>query len=73
MLYNQITTIKEFADEKGCAVIIATHSPLQAKRLSSRVIMLEKGEIAEDCTPEELLLQPKTDFGKKFVDMWRFK
>lgn len=64
--------VKEYSEKNGCTLITATHSPLQAKRLSRRVIMLEKGEIAEDCTPEELLLNPKTDFGKKFVSMWRY-
>lgn len=64
--------IKDFSDKCGCTVVISTHSPLQAKRLSSRVLMLQKGRIAEDCTPEELLEDPKTDFGKKFVDMWRY-
>ncbi len=65
--------IREYAAARGCTVVISTHSPLQAQRLASKVIMLDKGEIAEYCTPEELLLQPKTEFGKKFVDMWRYK
>ncbi len=64
--------VKEYVAKNGCTLITATHSPLQAKRLSDRVIMLEKGKIAEDCTPEELLINPKTDFGKKFVSMWRY-
>ncbi len=64
--------VNEYADKTGCTLIIATHSPLQAKRLSDRVIMLEKGKIVEDCTPEELLINPSTEFGKKFVDMWRY-
>lgn len=64
--------VKEYAEKNGCTLITATHSPLQAKRLSDRVIMLEMGKIAEDCAPQELLLNPKTDFGKKFVSMWRY-
>lgn len=64
--------VKEYARQNGCTLITATHSPLQAKRLSDRVIMLQNGRIAEDCTPEELLLDPKTEFGKKFVSMWRY-
>lgn len=64
--------VKEYIEEKDRALIIATHSPLQAKRMCGRVIMLEKGIPVEDCSPEELIKSPKTDFGKKFVDMWRY-
>ena len=64
--------LKTYASEKGCTLIIATHSPLQAKRLAERVIMLENGFVAEDTSPDELLKSPSTDFGKKFVDMWRY-
>lgn len=63
--------ITDYIKEKNRTLIAATHSPLQAKRLSERVIMLDKGKIAEDCSPEELLRAPKTEFGKKFIDMWR--
>lgn len=64
--------LKEYAREKGCTVVIATHSPLQAVRLASRLVMLEKGIVTEDSTPEEFLRCPKTEFGKKFADMWRY-
>ncbi len=64
--------INDYVAQKDRILIIATHSPLQARRLAERVIMLEKGNIAEDLSPEELLNAPKTDFGKKFVDMWRY-
>lgn len=64
--------LREYTEKKGCTLITATHSPLQAKRLSERVIMLQDGRIAEDCTPEEFFLAPKTDFGKKFVSMWSY-
>lgn len=64
--------LNEYTASTRCALITATHSPLQAKRLCDRVIMLQKGRIAEDTSPEELLKAPSTDFGKKFVDMWRY-
>lgn len=64
--------LEDYACECKCSLIAATHSPLQAKRLADRVIMLEKGFVAEDTSPEKLLKSPSTDFGKKFVDMWRY-
>lgn len=65
-------TVREYISEKERTLIIATHSPLQAKRMADRVIMLQKGSIVEDCSPDELLKAPSTEFGKKFVDMWRY-
>ncbi len=64
--------VKEYIREKNAALVIATHSPLQARRMCSRVIMLEKGVPVEDSSPDELILNPSTEFGKKFVDMWRY-
>lgn len=64
--------VKDYLDERERTLIIATHSPVQAKRMCTRVLMLEKGEVAEDSTPEELLENPRTEFGRKFVDMWRY-
>lgn len=63
--------VNGYVKEKGCTLITATHSPLEAARLSDRVILLQKGMISEDCSPGEFILNPKSDFGKKFVDMWR--
>lgn len=63
--------ISDYIDEKNATLIVATHSPLQAKRLCERVIMLTDGEVVEDTSPEELLKAPKTAFSKKFIDMWR--
>lgn len=64
--------VRDYIKEKKRTLIIATHSPLQAKRMCERVIMLEKGVCVEDMSPDELLRAPETDFGKKFVDMWRY-
>lgn len=64
--------VNDYMNEKERTLIIATHSPLQAKRMCSRLIMLEKGVPVEDMPPEEFILSPKTQFGKKFADMWRY-
>ncbi len=63
--------VNEYVKEKGCTLITATHSPVEASRLSDRVILLQNGIIIEDRKPEEFILSPKSEFGKKFVDMWR--
>ena len=49
---------------------MTTHSPIQSLKLADRIIMLCDGKIVEDGKPEELLHNPKTEWGKKFIGMW---
>ncbi len=63
--------LRKYKEETGCGILMTTHSPRQAKNLADRIIMLNKGEIVEEGSPEELILNPKTEWGKKFIDMWR--
>ncbi len=62
--------IRKYKEKTGCGVIMTTHSPVQALKLADRIIMLCDGKIVEDGKPEELLNNPKTEWGKKFISMW---
>lgn len=62
--------IKSYKDKTGCGVIMTTHSPTEARKLADRIIMLCDGKIVEDGKPEEILKNPKTEWGKKFISMW---
>lgn len=64
--------VKEYTGKKERTLIFSTHSPVTASRLATRLLVLCNGVISEDSTPEEFLTSPKTGFGKKFVDMWRY-
>ncbi len=63
--------IRKYKEKTGCGVIMTTHSPVQALKLADRIIMLDNGKIAEDGNPDELINNPKTDWGKKFISMWK--
>lgn len=63
--------IKEYKTETGCGIILTTHSPSEALRLADRIIMLNNGIVVEDGKPGELIDTPKTDWGKKFIEMWK--
>lgn len=65
------SVIKKYKQETGCGILMTTHSPKQAKNLADRVIMLNEGQIAEQGSPYELLSNPQTEWGKKFIDMWK--
>lgn len=63
--------IKKYKADTGCAILMTTHSPRQAKELADRIIILHNGKIVEEGCPQELLSSPKTEWGKKFIDMWK--
>ncbi len=52
-------------------LIFATHSPRQALNLATKVLLLENGAAAETGSPEELLKNPKTEWGKRFMEHWQ--
>lgn len=64
--------IRAYKEKTGCGILMTTHSPAQARKLADRIIILYKGEIAEEGTPEELADSPKSLWGKKFIDSWNF-
>lgn len=62
--------ILDYKKKTGCTVIMATHSPAQAKKMADRVIMLCDGKVAEDGSPEALLKNPSGEWGRKFISQW---
>jgi len=63
--------IKRYREETGCAILMTTHSPRQALNLADRIIMLREGRIVEEGRPEQLLSAPQTEWGRKFIGMWK--
>lgn len=59
--------IKTIAKEFGLTTIIVTHDPEEALSLSDRVMILNRGKIAQYGTPQEIINAPKDDFDKTFI------
>lgn len=51
----------------GLTTIIVTHDPEEALSLSDRVMILNRGKIAQYGTPQEIINAPKDDFVKTFI------
>jgi len=58
-------------EENGASLIIATHSPSQALRMCDRAILFEGGRIIENGGVKEVLNDPKSEGGKRYVNYWR--
>ncbi len=62
--------LTDYKDKTGCGVIMTTHSPAEALKLADRIIILCNGRIVEDGKPQELIKNPETEWGRKFISMW---
>lgn len=59
--------IKTIAKEYNLTTIIVTHDPEEALTLSDRVLIVNKGKIAQYGSPEDIVHYPKNDFVKDFI------
>jgi ABC-2 type transport system ATP-binding protein len=49
------TKLETYCRERGASIVLASHNMAEVERLADRVIMLEKGRIIADETPDELI------------------
>lgn len=59
--------IKKIAKEYQLTTIIVTHDPEEALTLSDKVLILNKGGIAQFGKPEEIIQAPQNQFVKDFI------
>lgn len=57
--------------KSGLTMIVVTHEMDFAKNVSSKVVFVDKGVIAEMGTPEEIFEHPKEERTKKFLKRFR--
>lgn len=63
--------LKKYRKDTGCTVIIATHSPVQAKKIADRIIMLGNGLVQEDLSARDIMINPVSEWGRKFIESWK--
>ena len=62
-----LATMRHLA-EKGMTMIIVTHEIGFAREVADRVIFMDQGVICEQGTPEEVILNPKEERTKSFLN-----
>lgn len=66
MIEEVLQVIKDLVSE-GMTTVIATHEMGFARDVSTQVVFLEKGEIVEQGSPQEIFSDPKNDRTKAFL------
>ena len=64
MLQNEIIRIH---NELGVTIVFVTHDIKEALKLGTRVLVMNKGKIEQDGTPEEIEKTPATLFVKELI------
>lgn len=62
--------IRNNCREQDCALVLITHSISQAKRISDRVLVLQRGELIEQGDVQKVLLTPRSEETRRFLDFY---
>ena len=66
MVGDVLNIMKELADE-GLTMIVVTHEMEFAKDVSTRVVFMDQGVIAEEGTPEQIFEHPQEERTRTFL------
>ena len=61
------TEIRRIQQEAGITAIYVTHDQSEAMAISDRIIIMEKGVVAQMGTPQEIYYHPKSEFVADFI------
>lgn len=62
--------LDDYCRENDVTLLFSTHLPSQAFALSTKVLILNNGEIAEYSNTSSVS-RPDSEFGRKFINQWR--
>lgn len=62
--------LMSYRERTGCLLLVATHAPSQARRISEHVIMLSDGHMVEFGRTDEVLTHPSSEQGAEFLSYW---
>ena len=67
-LVGEVLAVMEELAREGMTMVVVTHEIGFAKRVASRVIMMDEGEIVEDGTPTEFFGSPRHERTRRFLE-----
>lgn len=67
--YQLQRELKLLHEETGITVVFITHDIAEALKLGTKILVLDKGEIQQYGTPQEIKMQPANDFVRKLLEL----
>ncbi len=68
----EVLQVMQDLAEAGMSMVVVTHEMGFARKIASRVLFLENGQVVEDTEPEEFFRSPQTDRAQLFLDKMTF-
>lgn len=65
------TELHRIYEQTGITVLFVTHDIAEALKLGTKILVMDKGEIQQYATPNELLEHPATEFVRKLTEQQR--
>ena len=70
-LINEVLNVMRDLAKEGRTMIVVTHEMNFARNVSSKVIFMENGKIAEEGSPEDIFEHPKQERTAQFLSAYR--
>ena len=67
--YQLQRELKLLHEETGITVVFITHDITEALKLGKKILVLDKGEIQQYGTPQEIKMQPANDIVRKLLEL----
>ncbi|MCQ6273773.1 amino acid ABC transporter ATP-binding protein [Bacillus sp. V3B] len=67
-MVKEVLDVMKTLAESGMTMAIVTHEMGFAREVADRVLFLDGGVVAEDASPEEFFLNPKSERAKEFLE-----
>jgi tungstate transport system ATP-binding protein len=62
--------LRSYRERTGCLLVVATHAPSQARRISKKAVMLSAGRVVEFGETKSILASPSSDAVREFLSYW---
>ncbi|HAS46078.1 MAG TPA: glycine/betaine ABC transporter ATP-binding protein [Microscillaceae bacterium] len=68
-----VQEFKNLENLRDKTMVMVTHDVFEAIELGDRILLMDKGEIQQIGTPQDLVFRPENDFVRQFFDSQRFQ
>lgn len=71
--HEVVQEFKQLDNLLSKTIVLVTHDVFEAIELGDRIVLMDKGQVQQVGTPQDLIFRPANDFVRKFFDSQRFQ